>query len=83
MGSKTFSGVRFQAFTDDHDPPHLHGLYADIEVLVELLNGRAYLANRDDAIRPANAKRSDVRHVLITAAKHAEELLALWRNARG
>ncbi len=83
MGSQTFEGVRFQGFTDDHDPPHLHGFYAEVEVLVELLNGSAYLANRDDAVRPLNGKRSDVAHVLRTAAKHADELLALWRAARG
>jgi hypothetical protein len=83
MGSKTYDGVRFHGFTDDHDPPHLHGFYAEVEVLVELLNGKAYLADRDDAVRPANGKRSDVKHVVRTAAKYAEDLMEVWRAARG
>lgn len=83
MGSKTFDGVRFHGFTDDHDPPHLHGFYAEVEVLVELANGQAYLADREDAVRPPNGKRSDVRYVLRTAAKYANELTAIWRAARG
>jgi hypothetical protein len=83
MGSKTYDGVRFHGFTDDHDPPHLHGFYAEVEVLVELKNGQAYLASRDDAIRPLNGKRSDVKYILKVAAKYADELVIIWRAARG
>lgn len=35
------------------------------------------LADRKDAIRPANAKKSDVRKILSKAAEHFDELAAL------
>ncbi|HEX9118992.1 MAG TPA: hypothetical protein VF840_00480 [Terriglobales bacterium] len=38
------------------------------------------MADRVDAIRPSNAKRSDVRKVLNVAARHFEELLELWEK---
>jgi hypothetical protein len=46
-------------------------------------DGAVLLANRQDAVRPANAKRSDVRKVLKAAAKNFDELAALWEKARG
>lgn len=36
MGSKTFDGVWFEAYSLDHPPPHVHGFYAGVEVVVEL-----------------------------------------------
>jgi len=27
VGSRTFDGARFAAYTDDHPPDHVHGLY--------------------------------------------------------
>ena len=83
MGSKTFDGVRFQAYPGDHLPPHVHGFYAGIEVIVDLVDGEAKLSSRTDPIDPPNAKRSDVNHVLRTAAKNANVLVELWRVARG
>lgn len=44
------------------------------------LDGNVALADRPDAIRPANAKKSDVRKILLTAAEHFEELAALWEE---
>ena len=83
MGSKRFDGVRFSAWSDDHTPPHIHGFYAGIEVLVDLLMEErgVRLSNRVDNVRPPNAKRSDVHHVRRTAMKHFDELVALWENA--
>ena len=83
MGSKTFDGVRFAAYTDDHLPPHVHGFYAGIEAIVELLiSERAVrLSPRKDNVTPRNGKRSDVNHILRTAAKHFDELVALWEAA--
>ena len=83
MGSKTFDGVWFISFSDDHPPPHVHGRYAGIEVLVELVNGTVRLALRSKPVRPRNAKQSDVQHILRTATKNASELLDLWRNTHG
>jgi hypothetical protein len=74
VASKTFDGVRFQAYVDDHLPMHFHGRYADIEVILELSDGQAEVADRDNAVRPRNAKRSDVQYVLRTGTKYADEL---------
>jgi hypothetical protein len=84
MGSIRFSGVRFTAYTMDHDPRHVHGFYADIEAIVDLrIDGIVSLANRTDATRPPNGSKSDVRHVLNVAAQHFEELVALWEKHHG
>jgi hypothetical protein len=46
---------------------------------VELqFDGTVALARRGDAVRPVNAKRSDVKKILRAAAEHFEELAALW-----
>jgi hypothetical protein len=82
--SLRFGGVRFVAYSNDHPPRHVHGFSGDTEIIVDLRNdGYIALANRDDAIRPANAKRSDVKKVLKAAARHFDELAALWEKARG
>ena len=77
MGSITFEGVRFAYFTDDHDPPHVHGFYAGIEVIVEVSPQYADLARRKRNIIPKNAKRADVAHVLNVAAANRAKLYAL------
>lgn len=71
------------AYPKDHLPPHVHGFYAATEVIVELLDGTVRQAQRDDAIRPPDAKRADVKKILRTALEHADELAELWRSARG
>ena len=84
MGSIRFSGVKFAAYTMDHEPRHVHGFYAEVEVIADLrLDGKVSLANRSDAIRPSNGSKSDVRHVLTTAAKHFDELVILWEKHHG
>jgi hypothetical protein len=83
VGSRTFDGVRFAAYTLDHLPPHVHGFYAEVEVIVELGQGKTRLSPRRDAISPLSGKRSDVNYVLQTATKYAAELIELWRAARG
>ena len=65
MGSIRFDGVRFVVYTMDHEPRHVHGFYAEVEVIVDLrADGKISLADRTDAIRPSNASKADVRHVL-------------------
>lgn len=64
MGSLRFDGVLFVAYSNDHPPRHVHGFASETEVIVDFqLDGSVALAKRDDAIRPANAKRSDVKKV--------------------
>jgi hypothetical protein len=51
---------------------------------VDLLkDGFVALAARKDAVRPANAKRSDVKKILEAAAAHHEELVELWEEIHG
>ena len=84
MGSKTFDGVCFSAYADDHLPARVHGKYAGTEVLVELLpGGKVIQSRRSDAIRPLDAKRSDVRRILSLAAMHSTELHDIWEKIHG
>ena len=61
----------------------MHGFYAETEAIVELrvIAREIALAARSDAVRPGNASRSDVRHILSVAAAHFDELIQLWREA--
>jgi hypothetical protein len=82
--SLRFGGVRFVAYSNDHPPRHVHGFAGEAEAIVELRFDRAVaLARRDDAVRPVNAKRSEVKKILSAAAEHFEELVELWEEARG
>ena len=84
MVALRFGGIRFVVYLNDHPPSHVHGFAGETQAIVELrIDGNVALANRDDAIRPANAKRSDVRKILRAAAEHFEELAALWETIRG
>ena len=65
----------------DHEPRHVHALYAGTRVVVDLLDDRTVaLASREDAIQPANAKRSDVKRILRAAAEHFDVLVAAWEK---
>jgi hypothetical protein len=84
MASLRFNGVRFVAYTMEHAPRHVHGFYADVEVIIDLRqDGKLSLANRTDAIRPGNESKTDVRHVLTVAAKYFDELVSLWEKHHG
>jgi hypothetical protein len=79
VGSLRLDGVLFIAYSNDHPPRHVHGFAGETEAIIDLrLDGAVALMKRGDAIRPANAKRSDVRKILNAAALHFEELAALW-----
>ncbi|MFB3813921.1 MAG: DUF4160 domain-containing protein [Terriglobales bacterium] len=81
MSSRRFGSVKFICYPQDHVPRHVHGFQGEAEVIVDLReDGAVGLADRPDAIRPGNAKRSDVRKVLRVAAEHFEELVALWEE---
>jgi hypothetical protein len=84
LGSLKFNGVLFIVYSNDHSPRHVHGLAGEAEVIVDIrLDGTVGLAERKDAIRPVNAKRSDVKRILSEAALHFEELAALWEKIHG
>ena len=83
MGSKTFDGVWFACYSDDHPPPHVHGKYAETEVIVELGVDEVRFAGRRDHTRPRNAKASDVKKIMTVAAKYKDELQALWEATHG
>jgi Domain of unknown function (DUF4160) len=84
VGSLTFDGIQFVVYSNDHPPRHVHGFLSEAEVIVDLLpDGNVMLADRKDAIRPRNAKRSDIRKVLFRAALHFEELVVLWEEIHG
>jgi len=83
VGSKTFDGVWFEAYSDDHLLPHVHGYYAGVQVIVELVDGRTRLSRRRKAIRPPGAKQSDVSKILRTATQYAAELADLWKVTHG
>ena len=84
MGSLQFDGVLFIVYSNDHPPRHVHGFASETEVIVNLRpDGNVALADRKDAIRPANAKRSDLKKILAAAAQHFEELAILWEEVHG
>ena len=84
VGSLRFGGIRFVVYSNDHPPRHVHGFASETEAVVDLqLDGNVALAKRYDAVRPANAKRSDVKKILRAAVLHFEELVALWENIYG
>lgn len=84
MGSIRLDGVRLVAYTMDHEPRHVHGFYAEVEVIVDLRpDGKVSLANRTDAVKPGNGSKSDIRHVLTVAAGHFDDLVSLWEKHHG
>jgi hypothetical protein len=83
LGSLRFDGISFSVYVHDHPPCHVHGKVNGVVVIIEFRNGRAVVAHRRNPIRPANAKRSDVKKILQAAADNAELLIALWESTHG
>lgn len=81
MASRRLGGVLFVAYPQDHTPRHVHGFRGEAEVIVDLCDdGTVGLAKRIDAVRPPDAKRSEIRHILTVAAEHFEILIELWES---
>jgi Domain of unknown function (DUF4160) len=81
VASRRFGGVLFIAYPQDHTPRQVHGFKAETEVIVDLReDGSVALAQRWDSIRPPDAKRSDIRVILRTAAEHFDELVEMWES---
>jgi hypothetical protein len=84
VGSIKFDGVLFVVYSNDHSPRHVHGFASETEVIVDLrLDGTVAISKRNDAIRPADTKRSDVKKILNIAALHFGELAELWEEIHG
>ena len=84
MSSLTFDSIRFTVHSNDHEPRHVHGFLSETEIVIELgIDGDVRLSTRKDAVRPANAKRADVRKLLTKAAEHFDELIELWERVHG
>jgi hypothetical protein len=82
VGSYRFDGVTFRVYPEDHDPPHVHGRYQGVVVILELdIDGHVRLAERWDAIQPSYAKRNHVRHIFSAANAHFNDLMELWEEA--
>lgn len=77
MGSYKFDGVTFRVYPEDHEP--VHGRYQGVLVIVELGGRTIRIAERWDAIRPGDAKKNQVRHILQVASVHYDDLMELWR----
>lgn len=67
-------------YTNDHLPRHVHARYAGIEVIIELRSGEAVVSDRRNAVDPANAKRSDIAHIVRAANLRIKELHQLWEK---
>jgi len=84
VGSKTYEGVRFSVYPDDHLPPHVHATTADVTLIIELLEGGAIqLSKRKNAVQPANAPKNIQAKIRRVAAENVDELVALWEKTHG
>lgn len=81
MSTVKVGGVRFRIHPQDREPIHVHGRYAETVVIVELLaDGTVQKGRRNDAIIPTDAKRTDVRKILETAAENYDRIVAAWEE---
>ena len=81
VSSLKFGGVTFRIYPQDHKPRHVHGEYANTEVVVALqADHTVVLADRPDRVKPRNAKVSHIKKILATAAEHFDELVSEWEK---
>jgi len=66
-----FSGFEIRMFFEDHNPPHVHVVGPDFEILVAIRDG-SVLAGK----APASARRT----ALIWIAHNRESLLTKWKE---
>jgi hypothetical protein len=57
VGSKTSDGVWFISYSHDHAPPHVHGDYGRVRVVVELLPDGS-VQDRTDLMRSSQRMES-------------------------
>jgi hypothetical protein len=62
----------------------VHARYAETVVILELLtDGAIRIADREDAVMPLNAKRSDVKKIFSAACESYYEMIAIWERMQG
>ena len=83
VASRRFHGISFRAYSNDHSPRHVHAVFRGVEVIIELReDGSVALADRRRA-SSRNAKASDIKQAMRTAAQHFEALVKLWEEVHG
>jgi hypothetical protein len=84
IGSLKLGGILFVVYSNDHPPRHVHDFSGETEAIVDLRrDGAVALADRKDSVRPADAKRSDIKKILETAVLHVDVLATLWEKVHG
>lgn len=85
MGSLRFGSIKFVAYTNDHQPRHVHAfLGKEIEVIVDLrTDGSVAVADRRNAFWPKDLRVAQIRTILECAAENFDDLVLLWKGARG
>lgn len=68
-----FYGITIYMYWRDHNPPHLHALYQDLEVLIDI---------RDGAILGGRMPQPVLRMLRVWIARHREELMENWLRAQ-
>jgi hypothetical protein len=68
-----FLGIVIKMFINDHNPPHFHAIYGDVEALVEIRTLSVFAGRLPPRV---------LGLVLEWAALHQEELLADWNRAQ-
>jgi hypothetical protein len=68
-----FLGIVIKMFVDDHNPPHFHAIYGDVEALVEIRALSVFAGRLPPRV---------LGLVLEWAALHQEELLTDWGRAQ-
>ncbi len=77
MSSVWIGSICFRVYPEDHEPRHVHGEFAGIVAIVNLCSdGTVELR----VVKPANAKRTDVKKILKAASEHFDQLVAEWES---
>jgi hypothetical protein len=83
-GSLSFEGIRFQVYSHDHLPRHVHCFGHGINLTLDFReDGSLHISQRKKHVSPKNAKASAIKKLLDCANEHAEELLKLWKETHG
>lgn len=78
--ARTMPSIKHNGFsliirTNDHDPPHVHVVKGDGELVFILGDGEPYLERE-----LSRMKKGDERHALEAVKAHRKDLLDLWRR---
>jgi hypothetical protein len=82
VGTVQADGITFRIYSHDHPPPHAHGFYGETSVVVLLLKD-GQVGVRVGSVRPANAKKSDLRKIVASAMRCHAKLMEMWEATHG